>query len=61
MPNHAFVPNYCGTTLEGQRSYADGVRDCLIRFLNGRPIELGYLIVDDGNVVSPSYSCVFKI
>jgi len=60
MPNHALVLHYCGTTLEAPRRYADGVRDCLIRFLNDRLIERDYLIVDDGNVVSPSYSYVFK-
>lgn len=60
MPNHAMVPHYSGTTLEAQRRYADGIRDCLISFLNGRPIERDYLIVDNGNVVSPSYSYAFK-
>jgi len=60
MPNHAMVPHYSGTTLEAQRRYADGIRECLISFLNGRPIERDYLIVDNGNVVSPSYSYAFK-
>jgi formate dehydrogenase len=60
MPNHAMVPHYSGTTLEAQRRYADGVRNCLTRFMNGRPIEQDFLIVDKGKVVSPSYSYAFK-
>src|SRR5947208_3610123 len=60
MPNHAMVPHYSGTTLEAQRRYADGIKDCLLRFINGRPIERDYLIVDNGKVVSPSYSYAFK-
>jgi len=60
MPNHAMVPHYSGTTLEAQRRYADGIKDCLLRFINGRPIEGDYLIVDNGKVVSPSYSYAFK-
>jgi formate dehydrogenase len=54
------VPHYSGTTLEAQRRYADGIKDCLLRFINGRPIEGDYLIVDNGKVVSPSYSYAFK-
>jgi formate dehydrogenase len=54
------VPHYSGTTLEAQRRYADGVRNCLTRFMNGRPIEQDFLIVDKGKVVSPSYSYAFK-
>jgi formate dehydrogenase len=60
MPNHAMVPHYSGTTLEAQRRYADGIKDCLLRFMNGRRIERDYLIVDNGSVVSPSYSYAFK-
>jgi len=60
MPNHAMVPHYSGTTLEAQSRYADGIKDCLLRFMNGRPIERDYLIVDKGKVVSPSYSYAFK-
>jgi formate dehydrogenase len=60
MRNHAMVPHYSGTTLEAQRRYADGTKDCLIRFFNGRDIEGDYLIVDNGKVVSPSYSYAFK-
>jgi formate dehydrogenase len=60
MPNHAMVPHYSGTTLEAQKRYADGVRECLVRFLAGRQLERDYLIVDNGKVVSPSYSYAFK-
>jgi len=60
MPNHAMVPHYSGTTLEAQKRYSDGVKDCLDRFLNNRPLEREYLIVDKGTVVSPSYSYAFK-
>ncbi len=60
MPNHAMVPHYSGTTLEAQKRYSDGVKDCLDRFLSGRPIERDYLIVSNGSVVSPSYSYAFK-
>ena len=60
MPNHAMVPHYSGTTLEAQKRYADGVKNCLARYMGGRPIEQDYLIVDKGRVVSPSYSYAFK-
>jgi formate dehydrogenase len=60
MPNQAMVPHYSGTTLEAQKRYADGIKDCLIRFFDGRSIERDFLIVDDGKVVSPSYSHAFK-
>lgn len=60
MPNHAMVPHYSGTTLEAQRRYADGVKDCLVRFLHSRQLERDYLIVDSGKVASPSYSYAFK-
>ena len=60
MPNHGMVHHYSGTTLEAQKRYADGIKNCLVKFLNGQPIERDYLIVDDGKVVSPSYSYAFK-
>lgn len=60
MPNHAMVPHYSGTTLEAQKRYSDGTKDCLVRFLNNRPLDRDYLIVDGGKVVSPSYSYAFK-
>jgi formate dehydrogenase len=60
MPNHALTIHVSGTSLEAQQRYADGVRDCLVRFLAGRPLERDYLVVDNGKVVSPSYSYAFK-
>jgi formate dehydrogenase len=54
------VPHYSGTTLEAQKRYADGIMDCLLRFMIDRPIETDYLIVDNGKVVSPSYGYAFK-
>ncbi|MGH9974616.1 MAG: NAD(P)-dependent oxidoreductase, partial [Nitrososphaeraceae archaeon] len=60
MPNHAMVPHYSGTTLEAQARYSNGIRDCLSCFLENRPLEQQYLIVDDGMVVSTSYSYAFK-
>lgn len=61
MPNHGMVHHYSGTTLEAQKRYADGIKNCLLNFLNGRAIDRDYLIVDDGKVVSPSYSYAFKV
>ena len=60
MPNHGMVHHYSGTTLEAQKRYADGIKNCLVKFLNGHAIERDYLIVDNGKVVSPSYSYAFK-
>ncbi|MGA9217807.1 MAG: hypothetical protein WBZ50_04125, partial [Nitrososphaeraceae archaeon] len=60
MPNHAMVPHYSGTTLEAQSRYADGVKRSLSRYMRGLPIEVEFLIVDNGKVVSPSYSYAFK-
>jgi formate dehydrogenase len=60
MPHHAMTPHVSGTTLEAQRRYADGVRDCLERFLDGKPLDRDFLIVDGGKVVSPSYSYAYQ-
>ena len=60
MPNHAMTPHVSGTTLEAQQRYADGVRDCLHRFLAGEQLERDYVIVHGGRVVSPSYSYAFE-
>src|SRR5215831_8844321 len=60
MPNHGMVHHYSGTTLEAQKRYADGIKNCLVKFLNGQSIERDYLIVHDGKVVSPSYSYAFN-
>ena len=60
MPNHAMTPHVSGTTLEAQRRYSDGVRDCLVRFFEGRPLDRDFLIVEKGQVVSPSYSYAYR-
>jgi formate dehydrogenase len=60
MPNHAMTIHVSGTSLEAQRRYADGTRDILQRFLEGRPLERDDLIVDGGAIVSPSYSSAFR-
>ena len=36
MPNHGMVHHYSGTTLEAQKRYADGIKNCLVKFLNAR-------------------------
>ena len=60
MPNHAMTPHVSGTTLEAQRRYANGVRECLAAFLAGEPIDRDYIIVDGGRVSSPSYSPAYQ-
>ena len=60
MPRHAMTPHVSGTTLEAQKRYSDGVRDCLENFLAGTPIDRDYLIVDGGRVTSPSYSYAYE-
>jgi formate dehydrogenase len=59
MPHHAMTPHVSGTSLEAQRRYADGVRDCLARFFAGQPLDRDYLIIENGKFVSPSYSYAF--
>jgi formate dehydrogenase len=59
MPRHAMTPHVSGTTLEAQKRYADGVRDCLEPFFDGRPLDRDFWIAEGGKVVSPScsYAC----
>ena len=59
MPHHAMTPHVSGTTLEAQARYAAGVRDCLERFFDGRPLDRDFLIIEKGKFVSPSYSYAF--
>ncbi len=59
MPRHAMTPHVSGTSLEAQRRYADGIRDCLERFFAGKPLDRDFLIVENGKFVSPSYSYAF--
>ncbi len=60
MPNHAMTPHVSGTSLEAQKRYADGIRDCLISFLAGEPLDRDYIIVEGGRVTSPSYSYAYQ-
>ena len=60
MPNQAMTPHVSGTTLEAQKRYSDGVRDCLTNFFDGRPIDRDYIIVKGGRVTSPSYSYAYE-
>ena len=60
MPNHAMTPHVSGTTLEAQRRYADGIRQCLTAFLTGTPLDPDYIIVNAGRITSPSYSPAYQ-
>lgn len=46
MPNHAMTPHVSGTTLEAQRRYARGVRECLESFFAGQSLPLDYTVVE---------------
>lgn len=59
MPNHGMTIHISGTTLEAQERYANGTKECLECFFNGDPIDRDYLIVENGRIVSPSYSYAF--
>jgi formate dehydrogenase len=60
MPNHGMTPHVSGTSLEAQARYAEGIRDCVARFLAGQPLERDYLIIEKGKFVSPSYSYAYS-
>jgi formate dehydrogenase len=60
MPNHAMTPHVSGTSLEAQKRYSDGIRDCLVNFIAGTPIDRDYIIVEGGRVTSPSYSYAYE-
>ena len=50
MPWNGMTPHISGTTLSAQARYAAGTLDILQRFLEGRPIEEDYLIVEGGGL-----------
>lgn len=50
MPNHAMTPHTSGTTLSAQARYAEGTREILECFLEGKPIREEYLIVKNGSL-----------
>lgn len=60
MPHHAMTPHYSGTTLEAQWRYAEGTKECLRRFFDGKHLPEEFLIVDGGRVVSSSYRAAFE-
>jgi len=60
MPNHAMTPHVSGTALEPQRRYAKGVRECLEAYFKGEKIRPECLIVEGGEIVSPSYAAAFE-
>lgn len=56
MKGHAMTPHYSGTTLDAQARYAEGTREILENFFDGKSQRPEYLIADKGKVVSPSYT-----
>jgi formate dehydrogenase len=50
MPNHGMTPHISGSSLSAQARYADGTREILECWLEGRPIREEYLIVDGGHL-----------
>jgi len=56
MPRHAMTPHVSGTTLDAQARYAAGVKEILDNYFNNKPIRKEFLIVDKGELVSPSYT-----
>ena len=50
MPNHGMTPHTSGTSLSAQARYADGVREILECFFEGKEIRDQYLIVKDGQL-----------
>ena len=60
MPRHAMMPHVSGTTLEAQKPYAAGVRESLMKFLDGSPIrDDDYVMVSDGEIQSGSYKAIY--
>ena len=58
MPNHMMTPHTAGTTLDGQQTYADGVRRCLQAYFDDEPIEDIRVVVENGEIVSGTYSAM---
>ena len=50
MPHHGMTPHVSGSSLSAQARYADGTREILECWLEGRPIREEYLIVDGGSL-----------
>lgn len=56
MPRHALTPHISGTSLDAQARYAAGVKEILQRHFDGEKQREEYLIVEEGKLVSPSYT-----
>ena len=50
MPNHGMTPHTSGTSLSAQTRYADGVREILECYFDGKEIRNQYLIVQNGQL-----------
>lgn len=50
MPHHGMTPHVSGTSLSAQTRYAEGTREILECWFEGRPIRNEYLIVDKGKL-----------
>ncbi|MFD1675769.1 NAD-dependent formate dehydrogenase [Alicyclobacillus fodiniaquatilis] len=55
MPKQAMTVHYSGMTLEAQMRIGEGVKDILTRFFEHRPFQTKDVIVEDGEIKSPSY------
>ncbi|KAL7004341.1 formate dehydrogenase (NAD+) [Cystobasidiomycetes sp. EMM_F5] len=52
---NGMVPHYSGTTLDAQKRYADGVKDILDRFFNGKEQVPANVICIDGDYGTKAY------
>jgi len=52
---NGMVPHYSGTTLDAQKRYAEGAKDILERFLDGKAQEPQNVIVDGGAYITKTY------
>jgi len=52
---NAMVPHYSGTTLDAQKRYADGTKEIIQNFLDGKPQVPANLIVEGGEYASKAY------
>lgn len=59
MPHHAMTPHVSGTSLEGQKRYAEDTRLCLEAYFAGEPLEKDHIIVSDGEIQSGSYKALY--
>jgi len=52
MPNHAMTPHCSGTTLDAQRRKAEGSKQILLDFLDGKPLNPTDIIVQGGKLAA---------